>query len=77
MPASAATVAPSQTAAPSDIGCNDSRRFELELEFVQLLANPAYLTWLAQSDQLKDPALIKFLDYLQYWLRPEYAAYIM
>ena len=77
MPAPVAAVAPLQTATPSDTGCNDTRRFELELEFVQLLANPAYLTWLAQSDQLKDPALIRFLDYLQYWLRPEYAAYIM
>jgi mediator of RNA polymerase II transcription subunit 31 len=77
MPASATEQAPVQTASQNDIGCSDKRRFELELEFVQLLANPAYLTWLAQSDQLKDPALIKFLEYLQYWLRPEYAAYIM
>lgn len=26
-----------------EVGCSDSKRFELELEFVQLLANPAYL----------------------------------
>lgn len=77
MPASASGQATTQTATPIDPGCSDTRRFELELEFVQLLANPEYLTWLAQSDQLKDPALVKFLDYLQYWLQPEYAAYIM
>ena len=77
MPASGSEQTPAQTAQPIDTGCSEARRFELELEFVQLLANPTYLTWLAQSDQLKDPALIRFLDYLQYWLRPEYAAYIM
>lgn len=60
-----------------DPGCSDTQRFELELEFVQCLASPEYLNWLAQSNQLKDPALIRFLEYLQYWLRPEYAAYII
>ena len=32
---------------------------------------------LAQSGTLSDPALVAFVDYLQYWLRPEYSTYIM
>lgn len=32
---------------------------------------------LAQSGTLNDPALVAFLDYLQYWQRPEYSTYIM
>lgn len=59
------------------IGCSDTQRFELELEFVQCLASPDYLNWLAQNDTLNDPALVSFLDYLQYWLRPEYSTYII
>mmetsp|Transcript_3414 Transcript_3414/g.9877 ORF Transcript_3414/g.9877 Transcript_3414/m.9877 type:complete len:137 (-) Transcript_3414:3082-3492(-) len=58
-------------------GCSDARRFELELEFVQCLASPDYLNWLAQSGTLNNPALVNFLDYLQYWLRPEYSTYII
>lgn len=77
MPASAPGPPTTQPPTRIEPGCSDAKRFELELEFVQLLANPEYLTWLAQTEQLKDPALVKFLDYLQYWLRPEYAAYIM
>lgn len=59
------------------IGCEDSRRFELELEFMQCLASPHYLNWLAQNDLLNDPALVSFLNYLQYWLRPEYSTFII
>ena len=51
-------------------------RFELELEFVQCLANPEYLNWLAQTQHFDDAAFVKFLAYLQYWHRPEYSHYI-
>eukprot|EP00887_Chlorella_sp_A99_P005537 scaffold1.g5537.t1 len=43
----------------------------------QLLANPNYLNWLAQSSFLKDPALLSYLEYLHYWARPEYARFLI
>ncbi|EGF81674.1 hypothetical protein BATDEDRAFT_6522, partial [Batrachochytrium dendrobatidis JAM81] len=51
-------------------------RFQLELEFVQCLANPAYLQYLAQQRHFDNPALINYLAYLKYWQKPEYAKYI-
>ena len=52
-------------------------RFELELEFVQSLANPFYLHSLAQQGILKQPAFINFLQYLQYWREKDYARFIL
>ncbi|GFS36533.1 mediator of RNA polymerase II transcription subunit 31 [Trichonephila inaurata madagascariensis] len=51
-------------------------RFQIELEFIQCLANPNYLNFLAQRNYLKDKAFINYLKYLQYWKRPEYARFI-
>ncbi|KXX79629.1 Mediator of RNA polymerase II transcription subunit 31 [Madurella mycetomatis] len=51
-------------------------RFELELEFVQSLANPQYLNYLASRKFLTNPAFIAYLDYLQYWTRPPYLKYL-
>lgn len=51
-------------------------RFELELEFVQSLANPFYLHQLAQQNILDSPPFVKFLSYLQYWREREYARFI-
>ncbi|KIJ50717.1 hypothetical protein M422DRAFT_74446 [Sphaerobolus stellatus SS14] len=51
-------------------------RFELELEFVQSLANPFYLHSLAQQNVLSQPAFVNFLNYLQYWKQKEYARFI-
>ncbi|CAJ2632010.1 unnamed protein product [Trifolium pratense] len=53
------------------------RRFLLELEFVQCLANPAYIHYLAQNRYFEDEAFIEYLKYLQYWQRPEYIKFIM
>jgi mediator of RNA polymerase II transcription subunit 31 len=47
-------------------------RFELELEFVQCLASPAYLHHLATTGILGETSFIEFLKYLQYWKQPEY-----
>lgn len=55
----------------------NKHRFELELEFVQSLANPHYLQALAQQNILEDPAFILYLEYLKYWSEPEYARFIM
>jgi len=49
------------------------RRLTQELEFVQLLASPSYIHWLAQEQYLQDAAFINYLRYLTYWLQPEYA----
>ncbi|KAK4239746.1 SOH1-domain-containing protein [Achaetomium macrosporum] len=51
-------------------------RFELELEFVQSLANPLYLNYLASRKFLTNPAFVAYLDYLQYWTRPPYLKYL-
>lgn len=53
-----------------------ANRFELELEFVQCLASPAYLHHLATTGILAEPSFLKFLEYLQYWKKPEYARLI-
>ena len=68
---------PSPTASPS----NDPRvlnraRFELELEFVQALANPFYLHTLAQQNILEQPEFVNFLKYLLYWKEKDYAQFI-
>lgn len=47
-------------------------RFERELEFVQCLANPMYLNYLAQSKVLEEEAFLEYLKYLEYWRAPEY-----
>ncbi|XP_071691130.1 mediator of RNA polymerase II transcription subunit 31-like [Rutidosis leptorrhynchoides] len=53
------------------------QRFLLELEFVQCLANPTYIHYLAQNRYFEDEAFIGYLKYLQYWQRPEYILFIM
>ncbi|KAF8585800.1 SOH1 family protein [Ramaria rubella] len=52
-------------------------RFEIELEFVQALANPFYLHSLAQQNILSQPSFINFLQYLLYWKEKEYARFIL
>lgn len=51
-------------------------RFEIELEFVQSLANPNYLNHLAAQKLLQQPAFVQYLKYLQYWTRPPYLKYL-
>uniref|UniRef100_A0A452YVD4 Mediator of RNA polymerase II transcription subunit 31 n=1 Tax=Aegilops tauschii subsp. strangulata TaxID=200361 RepID=A0A452YVD4_AEGTS len=53
------------------------QRFLLELEFIQCLANPIYINYLAQNRYFEDEAFIGYLKYLKYWQRPEYIKYIM
>eukprot|EP01018_Ginkgo_biloba_P012832 Gb_00272 [translate_table: standard] len=56
---------------------NGRQRFLLELEFVQCLANPAYINYLAQNRFFDDEAFVGYLKYLLYWQRPEYIKFIM
>ncbi|XP_052800714.1 mediator of RNA polymerase II transcription subunit 31-A-like [Mya arenaria] len=51
-------------------------RFQTELEFVQCLANPNYLNFLAQRGYFKDTNFVNYLKYLQYWKEPTYAKYL-
>ncbi|KAI4095100.1 MAG: hypothetical protein LQ339_007363 [Xanthoria mediterranea] len=51
-------------------------RFELELEFVQALANPYYLNHLASQKLLQDSTFVAYLNYLQYFAQPEYTRYL-
>ncbi|CAB3363328.1 Hypothetical predicted protein [Cloeon dipterum] len=51
-------------------------RFQVELEFVQCLANPNYLNFLAQRGYLKENTFINYLKYLLYWREPDYARYL-
>jgi mediator of RNA polymerase II transcription subunit 31 len=64
------------TPAPSDAKVANRTRFELELEFVQALANPFYLHSLAQQSILEQPAFINYLKYLLYWKEKDYARFI-
>ncbi|KIJ67491.1 hypothetical protein HYDPIDRAFT_108278 [Hydnomerulius pinastri MD-312] len=59
-----------------DARAANRERFELELEFVQSLANPFYLHSLAQQNILDQPAFINYLEYLQYWREQDYARFI-
>ncbi|QLG74316.1 hypothetical protein HG535_0G02000 [Zygotorulaspora mrakii] len=54
-------------------------RFEVELEFVQSLANIPYVTYLfAQQQQIwKDPKFKNYLKYLEYWCEPPYVQCIV
>ncbi|THD20154.1 Mediator of RNA polymerase II transcription subunit 31-A [Fasciola hepatica] len=57
---------------------DDSRtRFQIELEFVQCLANPNYLNFLAQQGCFEKPAFINYLRYLRYWKEPTYSRYLI
>ncbi|MCJ1244172.1 suppressor of hpr1 [Trapelia coarctata] len=51
-------------------------RFELELEFVTLLASPPYLSYLATTKLLQHPTFIAYLRYLLYWTEPRYVRYL-
>lgn len=52
-------------------------RWEVELEFVQSLANIQYVNFLAQNDYFNDPAFINYLEYLNYWRDPKYAKHLV
>lgn len=75
------TDGPSQSQTAQAPGTPDAKegnraRFELELEFVQALANPFYLQSLAAQNILDEPAFINYLAYLQYFKEKEYVRFI-
>ncbi|KAJ3425968.1 mediator of RNA polymerase ii transcription subunit 31 [Anaeramoeba flamelloides] len=52
-------------------------RFIAELEFIQALANPSYLNYLAQSKYFSKKEFVNFLEYLTYWKKPQYSKFIL
>lgn len=60
-----------------DIEIPIESRFLIELEFIQNLANPNYLHFLAQRRFFEDEAFLNFLKYLQYWKQPEYMRFLV
>ncbi|CAP31388.2 Protein CBR-MDT-31 [Caenorhabditis briggsae] len=52
---------------------SEKTRFEVECEFVQALANPNYLNFLAQRGYFKEEYFVNYLKYLLYWKNPQYA----
>ncbi|XP_019856081.1 PREDICTED: mediator of RNA polymerase II transcription subunit 31-like [Amphimedon queenslandica] len=59
-----------------EVHVTDVQRFELELEFVQSLANPQYLTFLGQRGYFKEKTFVNYLKYLQYWKTKEYSHFL-
>lgn len=51
-------------------------RWEVELEFVQGLANPMYVHFLAQQKYFEDPNFVRYIEYLDYWRQPPHVKYI-
>uniref|UniRef100_A0A6B2LR96 Mediator of RNA polymerase II transcription subunit 31 n=1 Tax=Arcella intermedia TaxID=1963864 RepID=A0A6B2LR96_9EUKA len=50
----------------------------MDLEFVQALANPEYLKFLAhEKNYMEEKEFIDYLKYLTYWHKPEYTRFIM
>lgn len=64
---------------PQDPEATLPTRFEVELEFVQSLANIPYVTYLlSQQQQIwKDPKFKNYLKYLEYWAQPPYVQNIV
>jgi len=52
--------------------CGDCRASR----FVQLLASPTYLHYLATYEYLEDDEFLRYLKYLKYWREPRYLAFI-
>ncbi|GKT37349.1 Mediator complex, subunit Med31 like protein [Aduncisulcus paluster] len=54
----------------------EKTRFELELEFVQLLGVPKYLKYLKDQGYFSKPAFRAYIKYLQYWKEPAYSKFL-
>ncbi|CAK8680912.1 mediator of RNA polymerase II transcription subunit 31-like [Clavelina lepadiformis] len=67
---------PTRLEIPKPNLADDRVRFQVELEFVQCLANPHYLNFLAQKGYFKEPNFVNYLKYLLYWKKPEYVKHI-
>mmetsp|Transcript_4350 Transcript_4350/g.6621 ORF Transcript_4350/g.6621 Transcript_4350/m.6621 type:complete len:172 (+) Transcript_4350:134-649(+) len=57
---------------PEVLENSDELRFKVEFEFVQMLASPSYLHYLAIHEYFDEDHFLEYLDYLRYWNRTEY-----
>ena len=57
--------------------CTNHCHTQTQLEFVQSLASPAYLHYLATSGILYQQSFLDYLRYLRYWKQPQYAKYLL
>ena len=56
---------------------SDEERFLIELEFIQNLSNPKYLSYLAQNKYFQDESFMAFLKYLRYFKEPQYLRHLI
>lgn len=47
-----------------------------DLEFLQLLSNPQYLSHLAQHRFFEDASFLNYLEHLNYFRRPEFVKFV-
>ncbi|WWC71091.1 uncharacterized protein I206_105044 [Kwoniella pini CBS 10737] len=52
-------------------------RFQAELEFIQCLSNPQYIHSLAIQGYFSKKTFINYLNYLEYWRKPNYIKFII
>lgn len=55
----------------------DDERFLIDLEFIQNLSNPKYLSYLAQNKYFQDASFMKYLEYLRYFKDPQYLRHLL
>lgn len=70
------SMSPAQSSSTGEQEEHARLRFQVELEFVQSLANPNYLHFLAQRGFMKEPTFINYLSYLLYWKEPQYVVFL-
>mmetsp|Transcript_8096 Transcript_8096/g.17708 ORF Transcript_8096/g.17708 Transcript_8096/m.17708 type:complete len:131 (-) Transcript_8096:504-896(-) len=66
-----------ESVAPAHVVPSRDKRFLIELEFVQNLANAKYLNYLSQSGYFEQESFIQFLKYLQYWKESPYIKHLL
>ncbi|KAL4482269.1 hypothetical protein ABPG72_018050 [Tetrahymena utriculariae] len=52
------------------------QRFQLDLEFVNMLANPYYIFQLQEYDYFSNERFLNYLKYLSYFKQPEYFKFV-
>ena len=56
---------------------SDEERFLIDVEFIQNLSNPKYLSYLAQNKYFQDSSFMEYLKYLRYFKEPEYTCHLI
>lgn len=56
---------------------NELLEFTQDIEFVQSLSNPSYLSYLIEKGYLEDKQFLNYLKYLNYLKTPEFIKFII